>query len=118
MDVETAMYAYISEPVEFRQLEGEPIDFRKTFDVRGLGTDEMLQLYMRKAHLPDEVEQMPAMQRRAYVYDIVRSHKGPGYWVVIANGKETTVEIIIRVILMIIVIVIIIIIIMIIIIVK
>ncbi|XP_030238907.1 formin-like protein 6 [Drosophila navojoa] len=81
MDVGTAMYAYISEPVEFRQLEGEPIDFRKTFDVRGLGTDEMLQLYMRKAHLSDEVEQMPAMQRRAYVYDIVRSHKGPGYWV-------------------------------------
>ncbi|EDW15524.1 uncharacterized protein Dmoj_GI24881, isoform A [Drosophila mojavensis] len=81
MDVDTAMYAYISEPVEFRQLEGEPIDFRKTFDVRGLGTDEMLQLYLRKAHLSDEVEQMPAMQRRAYVYDIVRSHKGPGYWV-------------------------------------
>lgn len=81
MDMETVPYAYISEPVEFRQLIGKAIDFRKTFDVRGRGADEMLQLYLRKAHLPDDVEEMPAMQRRAYVYDIIRSNKGPGYWV-------------------------------------
>ncbi|KAM8706602.1 hypothetical protein ACLKA7_010808 [Drosophila subpalustris] len=81
MDMESVTYAYISEPVEFRQLEGKAIDFRKTFDVRGRGTDEMLQLYLRKAHLPDDVEDLPAMQRRAYVYDIIRSNKAPGYWV-------------------------------------
>ncbi|XP_030556358.1 formin-like protein 20 isoform X1 [Drosophila novamexicana] len=79
--MDSVTYAYISEPVEFRQLEGRAIDFRKTFDVRGIGTDEMLQLYLRKAHLADDVDQMPAMQRRAYVYDIIRSNKGPGYWV-------------------------------------
>ncbi|XP_062122642.1 uncharacterized protein LOC133836270 isoform X1 [Drosophila sulfurigaster albostrigata] len=81
MDMESVTYAYISEPVEFRQLEGKAIDFRKTFDVRGRGTDEMLQLYLRKANLSDDLDAIPAMQRRAYVYDIIRSHKGPGYWV-------------------------------------
>ncbi|KAH8398677.1 hypothetical protein KR215_009193 [Drosophila sulfurigaster] len=79
--MESVTYAYISEPVEFRQLEGKAIDFRKTFDVRGRGTDEMLQLYLRKANLSDDLDAIPAMQRRAYVYDIIRSHKGPGYWV-------------------------------------
>ncbi|XP_001358585.2 formin-like protein 3 isoform X1 [Drosophila pseudoobscura] len=74
-------YAYISEPVEFRHVEGKALDFRKTFDVRGRGTDEMLQLYLRKANLSDDLDRLPAIQRRAYVYDIIRSHKGPGYWV-------------------------------------
>ncbi|XP_020813426.1 formin-like protein 20 isoform X2 [Drosophila serrata] len=74
-------YAYISEPVEFRQLEGRAIDFRKTFDVRGQGVDEMLQLYLRKANLSDDLDRLPAIMRRAYVYDIIRSNKGPGYWV-------------------------------------
>ncbi|BFF90836.1 formin-like protein 7 [Drosophila madeirensis] len=74
-------YAYISEPVEFRHVEGKALDFRKTFDVRGRGTDEMLQLYLRKANLPDDLDRLPAIQRRAYVYDIIRSHKEPGYWV-------------------------------------
>lgn len=82
MDMDSVTYAYISEPVGFRQLEGRAIDFRKTFDVRGRGTDEMLQLYLRKAHQPEDVQDMPAMQRRAYVYDIIRSNKAPGYWVV------------------------------------
>lgn len=89
MDMDSVTYAYISEPVEFRQLEGRAIDFRKTFDVRGRGTDEMLQLYLRKAHLPDDVEDMPAMQRRAYVYDIIRSNKAPGYWVVRPSVKSS-----------------------------
>lgn len=80
--MDSMTYAYISEPLEFRQLEGRAIDFRKTFDVRGRGTDEMLQLYLRKAHQPDDIQDMPAMQRRAYVYDIIRSNKAPGYWVV------------------------------------
>ncbi|XP_017848350.1 formin-like protein 20 isoform X1 [Drosophila busckii] len=81
MNAESMTYAYISEPVEFRQLQGKAVDFRKTFDVRGQGNDEMLQLYLRKAHLDENVEQMPAIQRRTYVYDIIRSNKGPGYWV-------------------------------------
>ncbi|KAH8381414.1 hypothetical protein KR093_004476 [Drosophila rubida] len=79
--MERVTYAYISEPVEFRQLEGKGVDFRKTFDVRGRGTDEMLQLYLRKANLSDDLDAIPAMQRRAYVYDIIRSQKRPGYWV-------------------------------------
>ncbi|KAI8044321.1 uncharacterized protein LOC128251785 isoform X1 [Drosophila gunungcola] len=79
--MEDYSYAYISEPVEFRQLEGRAIDFRKTFDLRGQGGDEMLQLYLRKANLSDDLERLPAIKRRAYVYDIIRSNKGPGYWV-------------------------------------
>ncbi|KMZ04563.1 formin-like protein 20 isoform X1 [Drosophila simulans] len=79
--MEDYTYAYISEPVEFRQLEGKAIDFRKTFDLRGQGTDEMLQLYLRKANLSDDLERLPAIVRRAYVYDIIRSNKEPGYWV-------------------------------------
>ncbi|XP_037730351.1 actin cytoskeleton-regulatory complex protein PAN1 isoform X1 [Drosophila subpulchrella] len=79
--MEDLTYAYISEPVEFRQLEGRAIDFRKTFDLRGQGGDEMLQLYLRKANLSDDLDRLPAIMRRAYVYDIIRSNKGPGYWV-------------------------------------
>ncbi|XP_017104988.2 uncharacterized protein Whamy isoform X1 [Drosophila bipectinata] len=79
--MEDYSYAYISEPVEFRQLEGKSIDFRKTFDVRGQGVDEMLQLYLRKANLSDDLSRLPTLMRRAYVYDIIRSNKGPGYWV-------------------------------------
>ncbi|XP_039490113.1 formin-like protein 20 isoform X1 [Drosophila santomea] len=79
--MEDYSYAYISEPVEFRQLEGNAIDFRKTFDLRGQGTDEMLQLYLRKANLSDDLDRLPAIMRRAYVYDIIRSAKAPGYWV-------------------------------------
>lgn len=84
--MEDYSYAYISEPVEFRQLEGKAIDFRKTFDVRGQGVDEMLQLYLRKANLSDDLSRLPTLMRRAYVYDIIRSNKGPGYWVVIEKS--------------------------------
>jgi len=86
--MEDLTYAYISEPVEFRQLEGRAIDFRKTFDLRGQGGDEMLQLYLRKANLSDDLDRLPAIMRRAYVYDIIRSNKGPGYWVVIIAFQE------------------------------
>ncbi|XP_037953125.1 neural Wiskott-Aldrich syndrome protein-like [Teleopsis dalmanni] len=72
---------FISEPSNFKYMEGFSVDFRKTFDLNGTNNDETLRLYLRKAGLSDQIEYLTPEQRRAFIYDIIKSNKMPGYWV-------------------------------------
>lgn len=75
---------YISTPNDFQHMEGtESVELKRTFALDGIGEDETLRLYLRKAGLSDEIEYLTSEQRRAFIYDIIKSNKMPGYWVVI-----------------------------------
>lgn len=64
-------------------MEGtESVEFKRTFALDGIGEDETLRLYLRKAGLSDEIEYLTPEQRRAFIYDIIKSNKMPGYWMV------------------------------------
>ncbi|XP_053965684.1 uncharacterized protein LOC128868012 [Anastrepha ludens] len=72
---------YISSPNDFQHMEGtESVEFKRTFALDGIGEDESLRLYLRKAGLSDEIEYLTPEQRRAFIYDIIKSNKMPGYW--------------------------------------
>uniref|UniRef100_A0A0K8UQV0 WH2 domain-containing protein n=1 Tax=Bactrocera latifrons TaxID=174628 RepID=A0A0K8UQV0_BACLA len=72
---------YISSPNDFQHMEGtESVEFKRTFALDGIGEDETLRLYLRKAGLSDEIEYLTPEQRRAFIYDIIKSNKMPGYW--------------------------------------
>ncbi|XP_004520775.1 wiskott-Aldrich syndrome protein homolog 1 [Ceratitis capitata] len=72
---------YISAPDDFHYMEGtESVEFKRTFALDGIGEDETLRLYLRKAGLSDEIEYLTPEQRRAFIYDIIKSNKMPGYW--------------------------------------
>ncbi|XP_036331594.1 formin-like protein 20 [Rhagoletis pomonella] len=72
---------YISSPNDFQHMEGaESVEFKRTFALDGTGEDETLRLYLRKAGLSDEIEYLTPEQRRAFIYDIIKSNKMPGYW--------------------------------------
>ncbi|XP_054091185.1 uncharacterized protein LOC105209842 isoform X2 [Zeugodacus cucurbitae] len=58
----------------------ESVEFKRTFALDGIGEDETLRLYLRKAGLSDEIEYLTPEQRRAFIYDIIKSNKMPGYW--------------------------------------
>ncbi|XP_055850253.1 uncharacterized protein LOC129914858 isoform X2 [Episyrphus balteatus] len=70
----------VSEPMDFNYKEGNAVDFTKTFDLTGNDNDQMLKLYLRKAGLSDNIEYLTSEQRRAFIYDIIKSNKNPGYW--------------------------------------
>ncbi|XP_014088231.2 protein enabled [Bactrocera oleae] len=73
---------YISTPNDFQHMEGiESVELKRTFALDGIGEDETLRLYLRKAGLSDEIEYLTSEQRRAFIYDIIKSNKMPGYWV-------------------------------------
>ncbi|XP_055904039.1 uncharacterized protein LOC129939882 isoform X2 [Eupeodes corollae] len=70
----------VSEPMDFTYKDGNHMDFTKTFDLTGNDNDQMLKFYLRKAGLSDNIEYLTSEQRRAFIYDIVKSNKNPGYW--------------------------------------
>lgn len=83
----------ISDPSIDSKMEGNSVDLKKTFDLSGEDNDEMLRLFLRKAGLSDEIEYLTAEQRRAFIYDIIKSNKIPGNWKVyllklILNGLK------------------------------
>lgn len=68
-------------------MESRSVDINKAFDLSGTGSDEMLRLYLRKAGLSDKIEYLSPEQRKAFIIDIIKSNKLPGYWYVSTANK-------------------------------